>query len=374
MQRFTAAVAGAIYRSPRWRFVTVILAIALVKTGVWVQPNLDVTAVIARDPFSHHSGVAYLAENWLDPFLGWLVGARTWPSLAVLDLFFSAAFVAVMLLVLFRRLTDRSARTASLIFIALPVSMTSFYWIGLDSLTLLLMALALLAMRRWWVVVLVGIPLGMQHFEQGIASALLLAGANGVGILLRQRGWRTLIFPVALGVGVLIGRGALALIYAVRGITIDYDRVDWFHDNLDGLVRQYLENPLVIWFSVLGVAWLAVIRFAMLGRRSIPLLAAIAVLCAVCIIYSDQTRVACIIGLLVVATELLLDEDFLARITDPQVVVFALAWAVFPLVWVWGAKVQPAMLPYDVEVILNRLTGWPPVPTNPGWLYWPFLG
>ena len=371
--RFVNVVSAAIYGSKRWKFLAVIVVIAIVKTGIWVIPTIPGYARMASDPFHYHPNLTYLPENWLHTFIGWLVFARDWRSFAVLNLVLAFAFLAVMFTLFFRRLSDRSARTATLIFIAMPVSTTAFYWLGLDSLTVLLMALALLVMRRWWLVVIVGFLLGMQHFEQGIASALLLAGASGVGIIMRQRSWRSLVFPVVFGVGLVAGRGLLNLLYSLWHITIDYDRIDYFRDNFLALVHQYFDYPFLIWFSILGITWLAVVRFALQGRKAIPMLVGIVVLALATIIYSDHTRVACILSLMLLVSEMLLDEEFLSSITSGEIVFFAVLWLIVPFVWVWGVVVQPSSISFDVQAVLHKLFGWFGVPRGDNFFSWPFI-
>lgn len=372
-RRFVNRVSRGIFASRRWTFLLVVSAIAIIKTGVWVIPTIPLYAVMASDPFHYHPGLQYLPENWLHTFLGWLTFARGWHSFAVLNLLIAIAFLVVMFVLFFRRLSDRSARIATLIFLAMPVSTTAFYWLGLDSLTVLLLALALLFMRRWWLVLLVGVLLGFQAFEQGLVSAGLLLGANGLAALMKQRSWRSIISPAALVIGVIAGVGLQTLLFRLWGITIDYSRLDWFKAAFPELVKQYLQFPFLIWYSILAVTWIAVVRFAFQGRRAIPLLVALGVLAAVTLFDSDHTRAASIFSLLIVAEELLLDEKFLKSVTNPEIVFFAAMWVIVPFLWVWGVVVQPPMITFDIEFVLHKLFGWFDVPSGDQLTLWPFI-
>src|SRR5438874_882691 len=82
----------------------------------------------------------------------------------------AVAFVVLFFVAAFRLLPEREARTSIVLFLALPVSGTVFYWVGQDAVTSLLMLLGVLSARRPLVTVVVGIALGMQHFVQGFAA------------------------------------------------------------------------------------------------------------------------------------------------------------------------------------------------------------
>jgi hypothetical protein len=368
--RMVSTITRWIHGSPRWLFLAVIMVIALLKCGVWVVPNIGLSAELSTNPFAYHPGLAYLTENWLMAFLGWIFHLTSWQALTVLNAVESLAFVTVIFALLFRRLPERAARNASLVFVALPVSTTAFYWLGLDSLTLLLMGLAMLASRRWWLVLPIGVLLGLQHFEQGLAASLALCGVVGLGALIRVKRWRELVFPVALLLGVLIGKGVLTWILAVTHSKIDYDRFSWFTDNALGLLHSYLSEPLLLVYSVLGVGWFAVIKFATRGRRAIPLLAGLLVVSLLICLYADHTRVACIVALPIIVHELLLDRELTENATDTEVAWFSLLWVVVPWIWDWGNVVQPNLVLHDIEWALNRLFGWFHVPHGldlPGW-------
>ncbi len=64
----------AIFASRRWRFLAVVLTIALVKSGVWIMPNLGNTFRISLNPLVDPLPLPsddYLFEPWLGPLNGW---------------------------------------------------------------------------------------------------------------------------------------------------------------------------------------------------------------------------------------------------------------------------------------------------------------
>lgn len=360
MLRVVDGIARAIHESPRWKFLTVLLAIAILKSGVWFVPNIALSASIAEDPFTSHPESVYLMENWLAGFLAWLLGMHGTLPYLLMHALFAVAFVAVVLVLLFRRLPEASARNAAIVFAALPASMTAFYWIGLDGLTLLLLALALLASRRWWLVAPIGVLLGLHHFEQGVFASGALLLAAGLGALLRTGPWRAALFPAALLAGDLVGFGVRSWIFAANGIVVDYDRVEYLVTNLRPLVRGFVENPAIMVFSMLALGWIVVIRYAAAsGRRALPLLVALGCLVLLMPFYEDRTRVAAITSFLLVTATVLLDERFMAGIGRRESAVFAALWFIVPWLWVWGDVTYTSVTVYDLEVVLNRLTGHP---------------
>ncbi len=279
---------------------------------------------------------------------------------------FSVGFVVVMLVLLFRELPEAAARTATLAFLALPVAMTSFYWIGMDSITLFLLALALLLRRHPVPVAIVGVLLGMNHWSQAGAAAAALGLAVLISALMRLRPWRDLLFPVALLAGVLIGRLVLQAIFDLAQVDLRSDRVGWAGDNLGGLLHDFAFAPLLIIFGVFALGWLVVVRYGIdRGRGSWPLFIPLIGLCLTLLVFTgDRTRVLSIATLPLVAGYLLLDERFITGIAPRTVVWFAIAWFVVPWIWVWGMTAETSVIGWDAQFLLSFLPGGvvPPVP------------
>lgn len=154
---------------PRWQLALVVLLIICLRSGVWQIPNMDLSRQIALAPWRNPFGAepaSYLMWNWLGPALAWVVGALSPQAFFAFHLACSLAFYAVVVALLFRRLSDHAARVALLLFAMLPVSGTAFFWVGYDSVTLLLMALIVAAAHRpaWAAALafLLGL-LGRQH-------------------------------------------------------------------------------------------------------------------------------------------------------------------------------------------------------------------
>ena len=139
--RFVHAIEGFVYRSSRTKLIAAVVACAFVKTGIWYMPNFDGWKNMRLDPF--HNPFAspeahYLFWNWLGPFLAWRFRIHNEHSFLYFHLFFSPAFTASYIWLAFRILEEREAHTALILFMALPVSATAYFWIGMDSITLAL--------------------------------------------------------------------------------------------------------------------------------------------------------------------------------------------------------------------------------------------
>jgi hypothetical protein len=353
-------IESVILRQPRWRFLIVLFALMFVKTGVWHIPNLGASAHIARNPFIVYTSdpvAQYLMTSWLSPFIAWLLGATSEGAFLALHLGFSLAFTGLFVALAFHRLQETAARVAILIFAAMPVSATAWFWIGNDSLTLLLMLGALALKSRPLVAGLIGILLGLQHFEQ---AAFGFAGLCLAGLATFRFGGRD-IYPWGTAASVLAGicAGKLLLIgiFHWNGMAVT-GRSGWFLAHQAWLFSIFWMRLHVILWGALGVAWLVAIAYADRGRRAIPFFLGLAALLPLLLIVADHTRVICIVLFPLVYVFWLADPQFLRGISDRAAAGLFLVWLVVPLVWVTGGTPLWSLLPYDLTYAANKLFGW----------------
>ncbi len=366
-----AHVERLIFSQPRWRFLTALFAIMFVKTGVWHIPNLSASADIARNPFVVYTSdptAQYLMTSWLSPFVAWFLGATGEGPFLALHLGFSLAFTTLFAILTFRRLAEAEARVAMLIFAAMPVSVTAYFWIGNDSLTLLLMLAALALRERPIAAGVVGVLLGLQHFEQALFgfAGLCLAGVA----TLRFGGqatyaWRT---AAATLVGICVGKLALFGIFHWNDMAVT-GRSGWFFAHLTWLLGIFWLRLQVILWGALGVGWLVAIAYADRGRRSVPFFIGVAALIPVLLIVADHTRVIAIVLFPLVYVFWLSDRDFLRSVPRRAAAALLLVWLVVPLVWVAGGTPLWSVLPYDLVYAANKLLGWFSLPEGrlSGW-------
>ena len=322
----------------------------LVKTGVGVMPNNNL-AEIARNPFVNPIDVArdqYVMWNWLSPFIAWLIGARSPSAYIVLNMAFSAAFVAMFIVLALKRSEPEAARTALALFAMLPVSTTAIYWVGYDSLTLLLILIALAFPGRSAVAALAGFFLGAQHFEQGFAGAAALTLATALS---RWRKEAT-TYPIAHGaaflVGVALGKISLIVIFHLAGIEVKGGRLDWLAGSLGKLPSEFALAFQFILYSVFGVGWLAAIKFWDNGRNRLPFFIALVGLSLLLPVNADQTRVIAIITFPLVLAYWLFEPGFLASISRREAAVAFLVWMITPWAWVWQGVPRLSAFSHDL--------------------------
>lgn len=380
-----------IINTPAWRLVTLILLVMLFKTGVWHIPNLEMSLALARNPFANpftDPNAHYLAWNWFSPFLAWLLGVQSFWAFFLLHLGFALAFTALFIHLAWTRLPEREARVALILFALLPVSATAYFWTGPDAVTLFLLMLALGIMLpesavakgatgsqslltalfangglKGALLLCVGVLLGMQHFEQ----ALFAAGGLLFALLLEKK---PPFHILALLAGVIAGKLALAAIFAHAGMQVNSGRSFWLQQHLDLLLGSFFLHPHYILWSVLGLGWLAALKYADQGRRTLPFFLSLAGLLLLLLVSADQTRVLAIVTLPLVTMYWLFNTPFLASFSNRQAAALLLLWIVIPWGWVWIGEPRSSALPYDLTWLLHTLFGWFEVPSNPA--LWPF--
>ncbi|MCA8336437.1 hypothetical protein [Burkholderia multivorans] len=362
-----------VFESRAWKFIAVILVVSLMKTGIWAIPNIVASQMLAQDPFRNpfsDPGAQYLFWNWLGPFIAWLLHATSTTRFFVLHLAFSCAFTLLFIWTSFSRLDSRSARIAVLIFAALPVSMTAYYWVSYDSLTLLLMMCALAMPSGRIMTAAVGIGLGMQHFEQSFVGSMVVLGAMVVGTVYRaekEYSWKWLFCLIA---GIIVGKLVLTGIVRHWGIEVNSGRVFWLKKNLLMTLHQFLYHPFVTVFSALGTAWLVAFKQIDAGRKSIPIFLGLAALLLLLPISGDQTRVFAVSSFFLLSIYWLLNPHFLCLIDNRTAAALFLAWLVVPWAWVWGAVPRASAFPMDFVYVLHHAFGW--FTLQPDMLSWPF--
>ncbi len=359
-----------IYQSPPAGFALGLLSVMLLKTGIWVMPNLDVSQAIAKDPFASANHI-YLVTNWLHLFLAWLAGAahHAWAFMAF-HLAFSLGFVATFYLWARHELTDPQARTSLVMFACLPVSGTSFYWLGMDSVTLFLLMLALTTQRHPLAALLVGLTLGMQHFEQAIVALF------GLGLYLafeaRNHSYHRSRLPWlgCLAIGAIVGKGTAIAVLHGSDIVVVGDRLAFLREHWPVMMKALAANLHSVLWTLLAAGWFAAIYTLRFGRQMLSFWLAFVPLLAVLLLVEDQTRVFAIVSFPLLAFAWLFNPGFLERFSPRLVTALLAVWLVVPWYWSWRGVAYGSVLPYDLAVISHALWQWPTIPTNA--YLWPF--
>ena len=350
-----------VYESSGLAFALGLVWLVLVKVGIWVFPFVYRRFELARDPFTNPYAVPesdYVLSSWLGPFLAWLLGVRDFEAFVAFQFVLALGFVALFGWLAARRLPPDLARTATVLFVLLPVSATPFFWVGVDGLTLLLLLAALAAAPRVALVFAFGLLAGVEHFEQALVGTAALCGAVALGRPLGASSSVPLRACVALLAGVVAGRLVLAGVFHAAGLHARVDRLDWLLLGLDGMVGHFLANAHVVLWSALGVGWLVALRFADRGRRALPFFLALAGLCLMMVVTNDQTRVVAVVTFPLIYVHWLSDRDFLASLGRTEVAGLFGLWVLVPWTWTWNGMVETSVFPYDVALLLHVLFGW----------------
>jgi len=374
-----------LFETAPWRLVSVIAVLIFVKVGVWYMPNLGDSNVLARNPFVNpfaNPDAHYLMWNWFGPFLAWATGLTGRLEFFLLHLAFSIAFFFLVLYALFKRFEPTQARTAFLLFIVLPVSATAFFWVGTDSITLFIFTVVLVFPRPAIIPLLAGLLLGMEHFEQAfLAFAALLFSLvltrmtqrTDPGSTAFTNGRRpvpdigTCLFVLF---GDLLGKVLLSGLFHYWHVEMNSGRLQWLKEHFTAVLSGFaLHFEVVIW-SVLGLGWIAALRYLDLARKPLPFFASLLGLCLTLPFFADQTRVLAIVSFPLIATYWLLNEELLARVSRREVAGLFLAWVVMPWSWVWSGLPKWSAFPFDVAFLIHAVSGAIDVPRNLD--AWPF--
>lgn len=362
-----------VYRSDRRLFVSVALLLSFVKTGIWCMPNFDVWAPMRFDPF--HNPFArpsqhYMFWNWLGPFLAWRLRIHDLQSFFCFHLFFSILVTFSFVWYVFASFSDKDARTALVLFLAIPASATAYFWVGMDSITLALMMFLLVLRRHAIAAFPVAILLGMQHAEQGFCAFAALLFALVLSRFLKYKTEFQIGWAAAGLAGVLVGKLILILIFRHYAIDVNSGRPHYAGQFALLAVPSLGYHFQYILWSILGVGWIAVAKLLEQGRKALPILVALLGLSCLLVVVIDQTRVLAIVSFPLFAAYLALNCEFLQTVSTRFGTWLFGLWLIIPWSWVWLGQPRVSVFPYDVAWLLHRWFGWFNVPANP--FLWPF--
>lgn len=360
-----------VYGSRRGWLIGIALFVSFIKTGVWYVPNIDGWYPMSQDPFHNPFNEPigqYIFWNWLGPFLAWLLRIHDRSVFMYFHLCFAIAFTIAFVVYIFRNFEEREARTALIVFLAIPSSAMGYFWIGYDSITLALMMFILCARNHPSIALLLGVALGMQHAEQGCFAFGALLFALILSRIVRSATAFSIAWGAAAFVGVLLGKFILILLFRHWGIHIT-DRRYYLHHYYQMFLEMFYYHVQYILWSLLGAGWFAVAKFAERGKAASPFLIALGGLVLLQLTVSDETRVFAMVAFPLVAAYLLLDEQFLRSLTNQTASWIFAIWLLVPWPFAWGGRPLVSILPYNIVFLLHRLFGWFSVPANPS--MWP---
>ncbi len=357
-----------LFESPVWRFVLMLWALMILKSGVGVSFSFEAQVAIAENPFFNpiaDPGFHFLLWTWLSSFVAWSLGCVSPKSLFWFYFASSTLFYFLFVFLAFRHLKEKNARLSLLIFTAMPVSSTAYYWVCADSFTLLLMMLTLALtwnkegktspQRLMWAF-LMGVFLGLQDFEK-IAIATFLWGAFNV--YLEKQGEKSAYSALTIAlvlIGAIVGKFLLVVLFAHYGVNVNSGRLYWLEHNIPLALKYIYFNLPATFYCALAAAWFFVALYIFKEKHGKVFGFILLAYFSVLLIAMDHTRVFAILSLFLVAQVILLNPDFLEKIPQKTVEIFFIAWLVLPFVWVFR-WIQFSMLPYDISLLAYRFFG-----------------
>lgn len=357
------------FKKPDVLLVLIFLT-AIIKSGVWVMGNLETTRLIAENPFVNpfdNSDADYLINSWLLNFIAYSVRATNPINYLALHIFFTILAILVGVVSVKRRMQIENNNYASYMFVMLPVSAGIFYWVGMDGFLFLLLILYF-AIKRKKLTVVLGILVGMQHFEIGIIAVTslifydALTKKNTLHGLIRAR-------PTYFALGMVLGKLTLITLFNVNNLIVRESRYSLGFDNvIHNLVDNVRYLPAAV-FSAIGIFWILVLKLernkqkAFLISFLIPVVASLFVW--------DQTRILQQSSILIVMRAFVLNKNLATGINREEIKYFFFAWLIIPWVWVWQDFLGP-ITGYNIMILVSRIFNTDTAPVNSELFWWIF--
>lgn len=359
-----------VFKSNIYKFIGISIALMLFKSGLYFIPSLHNSFLLSQNPFINpfdNPNNHYLMWTWLAPFLAWFLSINSFFYFYIFHLLFSIFFIFLFFRIIFKRLGDFDGRKAVVIFLSLPVSWTSFYWSGTDSIILFLLLMIFYFPLNPFFIFLIGFFIGLQHFEIGIFASISLI----ISIYLAKRTINFFEYKLNLGLyllgGIILGKILLILIFNSNNIEVNSGRFYYLINNTHfrGLEDLFLYFHPIIW-SVLGPGWLVFFKYLELRKESIPFsIVFISLIILLTPLILDQTRVLAVVTFPIIFIFWLSNKNFLKIINKREISILFLLTILIPMGWVWQGKPKWSLFPYDLAIILNKFIDFISLQANP---------
>ena len=362
MDKLTNFFTNNVFKLNVKNILVLLFVISIFKNGIWYHPALWNMLEIAKNPFENVFGSNfnkyYLYSSWLSPFLAYLLGIKSKIFFFIFHFFLAVSFLFLTINLIKKNVKKNNIKKSLILFLIFPVSMTSFYWVGYDSLILLLMTTSLLYKKNFLVILICSIGIGLQHFEIGVVSILILTIALSLEQIFYSNKIKKKIsftFIIIFFIGLLIGKIILFKIYA--GEDFVAGRFSWIYNALLHLFYNFYFNFYnILWFA-LGPAWLIIIHFFFNQKERWSFLISLICLIFILPFVDDHSRVYSACSFILISVYILYNDEFLDKITNQHLSIFFLVWILFPYSWVWQGDLRPSMFQYDLAYVLDYMFG-----------------
>lgn len=325
----------------------------IANTGLWLMPNLStqfwVSQNLVRNPFAT-SEADYLYSSYLMPALFWLFGGRSLMLYIAFAFCLSLAFIGGFSVWFVCHHGQKTAIDEFKLFTVLtfPIFFIPIYGIGMDAMTLLLiLAILVYWSSRWRFIP--AVLLGIQHFEQGLLSFLVLAFSIVLSFISpAERKNKIDLPPLAIViVSIIFGKAFLKIWFWLCNLKIRSERVTYLQDTWQNLLENWLQYwPLIAW-SLFGVGWLIVLTKS---RVFWPLLTVAILMILLTMTVFDQTRVSAIVMFPSLFYWLLRDKAFWKALNLKLSIAVLVLYLIVPPVFVLG-RPYSSLWQYDRQMI-----------------------
>ena len=351
-----------LFQTSIWKLVFILFLIMLFKTGIFYHPNLHYHLDVAQNPYSN----IFINKPQLDMFylsyfgswLAYFIGATNKVSFFLLHLAFSVSFSFIFIKLIFKKLSNEIGRISLILFFIFPASSTIYYWVGYDSITIFLMALCLYLRSYAYITFLIGVLMGLQHFELSFFGSGALLLSMIIAVMIKIRNKNSILFPLSIFLGVICGKFILHYIFEVNNMIITTDRTEWYTKTLlETLYMFYFNFYNMIWFSI-NLGWLIIFKFYFSLDKKAYFFVPFFCMLSMLLIIPDTTRTFSVMSFLLIAYAILLNENFLKLISKREISFIFILWAILPYGWSWLGIARPSHFSYTVAYPLKHLFNW----------------
>ena len=347
----------------------VFVSLLVVRTGVWFMPNYSQSLSIINNPFESPPlppEQQYIYGSWLIHFIGFLVGASSPWKFFLLNGFFTFCFLMVLFWIARRSAPHQMAPFLFGLLCLTPAASVAIFWVGMDGLTLLLMAVSIALLRHGllWGLWVIGFLLGLQHSEMGVVAYLLFVVSLAI-----KRDWRTM--KLALHVLAVLIVTKVVFEFVLSANQIEYlSRSEWLVENMGQSLAMFAWSPVAIIWSAMGALWITFVSKH--HRVSVPRHVLVPVILALIptMLSIDQTRTLAIVLFPVIAWHLVSDQELTLKLYQRLRMRGLVLLSIIPSVVVWQGQPYTSIFFEGIFFILNVIFGWMQLPPNPA--TWPF--
>lgn len=335
-----------------WALGVLLLALAVLKNGIWYTPNLHAYVEIGRYfPERPPPGPGdYLLSSPLGAAIASVLHLDSSLAFVILHLAVVLASAVGLVFLISRRFGDVGARLVLVALFCSPLSNLLLTWLGQADAFTFGSATALVVLRSPPALFVAAAVLGLNHFEQGVfivlATCLLRLNADR----------RQAVAAVgAIAAGLLVGKAVLETYHHLYDITMvsRWDVAGMV--GIESLLESFSKNLPVWLFSVFNSLWLFLVVVHLRHLRTLVLpLGLLVAFVAPAALSLDQTRVYALTTWPVVLWVVLWaarneDEGLLRSLTLMTLILGVL----LPRVIVWEGRTYTSSL----RLLVGWLTG-----------------